>query len=286
MATLGAFLIWGLSPLFWKLLLEVPAGQLLAHRVLWAALILACSLLWQRRLKETREIFTSARVFLTLTATTILISANWLIYIWAIVTERIVQASLGYYINPLVTVLLAMVFLSERLNRAQWIAVGLATVGVAAMVWGHGEVPWISLTLAMSFGLYGLLRKQVQAEAETGLFVETALLSPLVVIYLLRADRLGHGAFGHIGITTDTLLMASGVITALPLVLFTHGARRLPLTTVGFLQYVAPTLQFLLAIFVFREPFTRAHLVAFLFIWTALAVFSWDLRYRWRPPIP
>jgi chloramphenicol-sensitive protein RarD len=219
---------------------------------------------------------------LTLLLTTALISTNWLIYIWSVVTDRIIRASLGYYINPLVTVLLGVIFLDERLNRAQALSIALAALGVGILIWSQGGLPWIALALAFCFGFYSLLRKQVQAEAAVGLGIETALLSPLLLVYLLRTETLGEGAFGHLGPATDVLLAASGLVTALPLLLFTYGARRLPLTTIGFLQYSAPTLQFLLAVFLYREPFTFIHLIAFLFVWTALLLFSWDLRVRWR----
>ncbi|MDH3744525.1 MAG: EamA family transporter RarD [Acidobacteriota bacterium] len=278
--TLSAFVIWGLSPLFWKALLSVPAGQLLAHRIVWAALILGVLLTAQRRWGEARSALQSGRVVLTLLVTTALIGANWWIYVWAIVTERVLQASLGYYINPLVTVLLAMVFLGERLDRAQWGSLALAAAGVAVMIVRLGEFPWIALVLAVSFAFYGLLRKQVGAEAEVGLLVETGILTPVMIGYLVRADLAGNGALGHQGVLIDGLLVAAGAITAVPLLLFTHGARRLPLSAVGFLQYLAPTLQFLLAIFLFREPFTGSHFMAFACIWAALALFTWDLSRR------
>lgn len=278
--TLGAFIIWGLSPLFWKALLSVPAGQLLAHRIVWAALILGILLTVQRRWAEARSALASRRVVPTLLATTVLIGTNWWIYVWAIVTERVLQASLGYYINPLVTVLLAMVFLGEKLDRAQWVSLALAAAGVAVLILRLGEFPWIALVLAVSFAFYGLLRKQVRAEAEVGLLVETGILTPIMIAYLVRADLLGQGAFSHQGLGVDGLLVSAGAITAVPLLLFTHGARRLPLATIGFLQYLAPTLQFLLAVVVFREPFTGSHLTAFGCIWAALALFTWDLHRR------
>ncbi len=280
--TLGAFIVWGLSPIYWKQLATVSAGELLAHRVVWAVLILGGLLTAQRRWPEVRSALGSRRVVLTLIATTVLIAINWGLYVWAILTERILQASLGYYINPLVTVLLAMVFLGERLGRAQWWSVALATVGVVVLIVWVGELPWIALVLASTFGFYGLLRKQVRAEAEVGLLVELVLLSPLMIAYLVRSEVLGTGALGHQGLYIDLLLVAAGVITAVPLLFFTHGARRLPLSIVGFTQFLAPTLQFLLAVLWFREPFTASHLVAFLFIWAALGIFSWDLRRRWQ----
>lgn len=271
---MGAFVIWGLSPIFWKLLVAVPAGQLVAHRIVWAAVLLALLLTLQRRWDETRAALSTPRVAATLVVTTALIATNWWLFVWAIVTERVLQASLGYYINPLVTVMLGMIFLGERLDRAQWWSVALAAIGVAVLVVRVGERPWIALVLAASFGFYSLLRKQVRAEAEVGLLAETGVLSPLMLVYLARAEGQGVGAFGSAGPGLDALLLAAGLVTVVPLLLFTHGARRLPLATVGFLQFTAPTLQFLLAVWLFREPFTAGHLAAFGFIWAALAVFS------------
>jgi chloramphenicol-sensitive protein RarD len=282
-ATLGAFVIWGLSPLFWKLLVEVPALVLLAHRIIWAAVMLAVFLATRRRLREIGTALSSPAVFLTLTATTILISANWLTYIWAVVTDRVLHASLGYYMNPLVTILLAMAVLRERLDRAQWLSIALAACGVGVLVWVRGFVPWIALVLAVTFGLYSLLRKQVRAEPEAGLLVETGLVAPLALLYLLQSTS--QERWTHAGPEPGlvVLLVASGLVTALPLALFTWGARRLRLSTVGFLQFLAPTLQFLSAVFLFDEPFGHAEIIAFGFIWTALAVFTVDLgRHRRR----
>lgn len=281
----SAYLIWGLSPIYWKLVVDIPAIQLLAHRILWSVLLLGLLIVAQRRLRELARVFTSARVALTLAATTVLIAANWFIYIWSIATERILQASLGYFINPLVTVLLAMIFLGERLTRARWISMVLATLGVTILAVRVGTFPWVSLFLALSFGFYGLLRKTVRAEPEVGLLVETLLLAPWMLLLLVRAEAAGEGAFGHQGLGTDLLIVVSGAITAVPLLLFTHGARRLELSMVGFLQYLAPSLQFLLAVGVYGEAFTLDHLAAFLFIWAALALFTWDTRRRRRPEL-
>jgi len=278
----GAYLIWGLSPIYWKAVGSVPAGQQLAHRILWCALMLGALLSFQRRWPEARAVLRSRRVIWMLLVSTALIATNWLTYLWAVATERILEASLGYFINPLVTVLLGMMFLRERLRRSQGVALALATVGVVILTVRLGLVPWISLVLAFSFGFYSLVRKEVQAGPEVGLFVETLLLAPFMVVVLLRAEAAGAGAFGHAGLPMDLLLVAAGAITAVPLLLFTHGARRLPLSTVGFLQYLAPCLQFLLAVAVYGEPFTPSHLAAFLFIWTALAVFTWDSWQRGR----
>jgi len=278
LATVGAYTFWGLAPIYWKLVEAVPATQLLAHRIVWSVVMLAVLVAVERRGGELARVFTSTRVVLTLVATTALIAVNWLTFIWAMTTERILEASLGYFINPLVTVLLAMIFLRERLTRGRWISIALAGAGVALLAVRVGSLPWISLVLAASFAFYGLLRKTVRADPEVGLLVETLLLSPWMILLLVRADAAGTGAFGHEGVGADLLLVASGAVTALPLLLFTHGARRLPLSTVGFLQYLAPSMQFLLAIAVYGETFTLDHLAAFVLIWLALALFTWDAR--------
>jgi chloramphenicol-sensitive protein RarD len=282
LCTLGAYTFWGLAPIYWKLVADVPATQLLAHRIVWSVLMLGVLAAVQRRGRELGRVFTSARVTATLLATTALIGANWLIFIWAMSTERILHASLGYYMNPLVTVLLAMVFLGERLSRGRWISVALAALGVAILVLRVGTFPWISLALAFTFGFYGLLRKTVRADPEVGLLVESSLLAPWMLLLLWRADAAGTGAFGSAGVGFDLLLVASGAVTAVPLLLFTHGARRLPLATVGFFQYLAPSLQFLLAVGVYGETFTLDHLAAFVLIWSALALFTWEARRRRR----
>jgi len=282
LSALGAYIFWGLTPIYWKAVEAVPATQLLAHRIIWSAVLLVLLAAVQRRGRELARVVTSARVVLTLVATTALIALNWLTFIWAMTTDRILDASLGYFINPLVTVLLAMLFLGERLTRGRWISMALAGVGVTILALRVGTLPWIALVLAVSFGLYGLLRKTVHAEPEVGLLVETVLLSPWMLLILERAHAAGTDSFGHEGLGADLLLMASGVITTLPLLLFTHGARRLPLATVGFLQYLAPSIQFVLAVAVYGETFTLDHLTAFLFIWAALALFTWDARRQWR----
>lgn len=279
---IAAFLWWGLSPIYWKLLDHVSASELLAHRVVWLCALLAVLLAARGRLAELVAAVRSRRVMLTLLVTTGLIAVNWFTFIWAVNSERTLEASLGYFINPLVSVLLGLVVLRERLSRAQGLALGLAAAGVALLTARVGQVPWAALTLAFSFGFYGLLRKTVDAGPTVGLLVETLLLSPLALVYLIRLQASGGGAFGTISPATDGLIAVSGVVTALPLLWFTHGARRLPLSTIGFLQYLAPTVQFLLAVFAFREPFTPAHLAAFGLIWAALAVFSVDARERYR----
>lgn len=278
----GAFLIWGITPVFWKLLQSVPALELLAHRIIWALVLIVLWLTLRRRWHDLRRAVGHRRTLVALVASTACIAVNWGLFIWAVNTDRVLATSLGYYINPLVSVLLGMVFLGERLNRVQWVAVGLAAAAVTLMTAGAGGLPWISLGLAFSFGLYGLVRKTVAADAVIGLAFETLALTPLCLAYLLRAEGLGVGAFGHHGLGFDLLLVATGAVTATPLILFTLGARRLPLSTVGLLQYIAPTCTFALAVLVYGEPFGWIQLVSFILIWLALGLYTADLRRRLR----
>ena len=278
----AAFLVWGLSPLYWRLLLPVPALELVAHRVVWALAVVALWITVRKRWGEVRGVVGSARTLAALAASTVLIAVNWLTYVWAVNSGHVLDASLGYYINPLVSVMLGLLVLRERLTRRQLAAVLLAGAGVTVLSVAHGSLPWISLVLAFSFGVYGLLRKTVRAAAAVGLLFETALLAPLAAGYLAALALGGGGAFGHTPPATGALLASTGVITAVPLILFTEGARRLPLSTLGLLQYLSPTAQFLLAVLVYKERFTPADAVTFTLIWGGLAVFTVDLRRRLR----
>ena len=276
--------MWGLFPIYWKALGDIPALEVVAHRTVWGLVFVALWVTVRQRWSEVRAAVQSPRTLAVLAGTAALISVNWLLYVWAVVHDHVTEASLGYFINPLVSVVLGVVVLRERLNRAQGLAVGLATAGVAVMTFGVGRLPWIALVLAVSFGLYGLARKTVAADAVIGLLVETAMLTPLAVGYLGLLAAGGTGALGRTGVAVDTLLILGGAVTAVPLVLFTLGARRLPLSTVGMIQYLAPTGQFLLAVLVYREPFTALHAASFGLIWLALGILTWDLRNRLRPP--
>lgn len=280
---LAAFTWWGLSPLYWKAVGAVPAVELIAYRVVSSLVLLAVLLAATGRGPELAAVLRSPRVLATLAATTALIAVNWLTFIWAMGAELVLESSLGYYVNPLVNVVLGMVFLGERLRRAQGVAVALAAVGVALLTWEVGRLPWVALVLALTFGFYGLLRKTVAAGPEVGLAVETALLTPFMVAWLVWLGAAGGAVFPTVGWGIQALVLAASLITVAPLVWFTHGARRLPLATIGLLQYLAPTGQFLLAVFVFGERFGTLHLVAFAFTWCGLAVFTWDLKRRLAP---
>lgn len=271
---LAAYLAWGLLPVYFKALRAVPAVEVLAHRVVWSLLLLAGLLAARGGVAAFRAPFRRDRLPL-LALTTALISTNWLTYIWAVQAGRVLEASLGYFMNPLVNVLLGVAFLGERLSPRQRLAVLLAGAGVAVLVLRAGTFPWISLVLALSFALYGLLRKRAGVDAVGGLLGETALLAPLALGYLAWRAGAGTAAFGA-GARLSSLLAAAGVITALPLVWFTLGLHRLRLSTIGLVQYVAPSCQFLLAVLLYREPFGGAQAVAFGCIWGSLALYSWE----------
>jgi chloramphenicol-sensitive protein RarD len=272
----GAFVLWGIFPIYFKAVAAVPAPQVLAHRIVWSMVFVGGLITIRRRWPAVAAALANRRLLATLVLSASVVSVNWVVYIWAVGEGRILGASLGYFINPLVSVVLGVVVLGERLRTIQWAAVGLAVVAVGWQIVGFGTVPWVALTLAVSFGFYGLIRKVARVDAFTGMFVETLVLSPLAVGYLVFVAVVGGGAFGHLGLQMDALLVAAGVITPLPLILFVAGAQRIRLSTVGLLQYIAPTGQFLLAVFVYDEPFTRDSLVTFALIWLALALYTVD----------
>ena len=273
---LGAFGAWGLFPAFFKLLATVPAPEILAHRVVWSAVVTAGLITVSRRWLKVSAILLSPRTLMVLAGSALIISVNWGVFIWAVTHGRVLESSLGYFINPLVSVLLGVLFLRERLRPLQWAAVGLAAIGVGWQVLGVGVVPWIALILAFTFGIYGLIRKLVSADAMTGLFVETALASPIALGYLGYLEWQGTALFGAAGGNVELWLVLSGAVTALPLILFVAGARLIQLSTLGLLQYIVPTGHLLLAVYAYGEPFTVDRLVTFSFIWVALAAFTFD----------
>jgi chloramphenicol-sensitive protein RarD len=278
---LAAYLAWGVSPIYFKALARVPPLEILAHRVIWSILLLAGLLAASRRLGPLRRVLADRRQIALLAGTATLLSVNWFIYIWAVNAGRLLEASLGYFVNPLVNVLLGVLFLGERLSVPQRWAVALASAGVGVLLLRLGTFPWVSLSLALSFGLYGLLRKRAAIGALEGLLVETAWLAPAALVFLLHLGASGNGAFGS-GPSTTALLVAAGAVTGIPLLWFNHGVARLRLSTIGLVQYLAPTTQFLLAVLAYREPFGSAHAAAFGFIWASLAVYSADALSRAR----
>ncbi len=283
-AAAGAFFIWGLLPLYLKALQTVPVLQVTAHRLCWGCLFAVAWLGIRGELGNILTALRDPRVRTRLIISAALISANWITYVWGIANNRVVETSLGYFINPLVNVLLGVVLLSERLNRAQWTAVAIAAVGVAYLTWSAGHPPWIALALALTFSLYGFVRKVVQVDALAGLGAETLLLLPFGIGYLVWCEIAGIGTLGHTGIGTDLLLALGGPLTAIPLVLFAYGARRIPYSTVGLLQYIGPTLQLSLGVLVFNEPFAGPRVVGFTLIWSALAIYAVDGVWRSRRP--
>lgn len=272
----GAYTIWGFMPLFFKQLQGISPAEIVAHRVIWSVL-LVLAILWARKsLGEFRTAITDPRTRRFMLASTTLIAANWLIYIWAITNQHILAGSLGYYINPLVNVALGVVFFSERMNRTQLIAIALAAAGVLVLASESLASIWISLSLALSFGLYGMVRKMAPVGSLPGLACETALMLPVAMGYAIWAALYDPTpGFGHSGYT-DAFLVAGGVMTTVPLLLFASAARKMPLSTLGFIQFIGPTIQFVLGVFVYDEPFTRAHAICFALIWSAVVVFCLD----------
>jgi chloramphenicol-sensitive protein RarD len=270
----AAYLVWGLLPLYWKALQHVQAGEILANRILWSFLFLMALLVFKKEMGQVRLAFATPRTALVLLLAASLLSINWLVYIWSVNAGYIIETSLGYFINPLVNVLLGVIFLRERLRPFQWIPIGLASLGVLYMTFSYGQLPWIALVLAFSFGLYGLLKKRLPLGALPGLASETAMMAPLALLFIGYLALQGRDAFTHSGPVTVVLLVASGVVTALPMLLFNFAVRRINLSTIGLLQYMAPTMQFLIGVLVFQEPFTTARVVGFSLIWTALAIYT------------
>ena len=280
MLAASAFLMWGLFPIYFKQVADVPAVEVLSHRILWSVGFVVILLTINRRWRAVRTAFFDRKIVAALTLSALIITVNWGVFIWAIGNDRVLESSLGYFINPLVSVVLGVVVLGERLRAIQWAAVALAAAGVAFQMIGVGQFPWVALTLAVTFGFYGLIRKVVKIDPVSGLFVETLILSPFALLYLVMLAIDGVGAFGATGWRLDGLLALSGIITALPLILFVAGAQRIRLSTLGLLQYIVPTSHFVLAVFVYHEPFTTANLVTFGCIWLALAIYSFDSARR------
>ena len=281
-AAASAFFIWGLLPLYLKALQAVPILQVTAHRIVWGCVL---AFLWLRVRGETGQVWAALRDPTTrwrLCVSATLISANWITYVYGIAAHRVVETSLGYFINPLFNVLLGVVILSERLNAAQWTAVAIATAGVGWLTWSAGHPPWISLMLAFSFGLYGFVRKVIRVDALAGFASEALLLAPVALSYLIWCELAGSGVMTNGSVGLYALLMVGGPLTAVPLVLFAFGARRIPYSTVGLLQYIGPTIQLMLAVFAFGEPFKGPRVAGFVLIWTALALYAADGLWRAR----
>ncbi|GAB1406805.1 EamA family transporter RarD [Thermomonas brevis] len=281
------FVLWGVMPLYWHLLKAVPSLQIVLQRIVWSALFVGAFLLWRDGRGWLKVALAQPRLRWMLALSGVLIAFNWGLYIWAVNAGHVVETALGYFINPLLNVVVGVLFLHERLRPVQWLSVAIALAGVLWLTFQYGSFPWIALALACSFGLYGVVRKLVQVDSVVGLGVESAYLLPPVLVALLWMEATGQGGFGAgYGAWLSTLLVLSGIATALPLVGFAYAVRRISLTSVGILQYIAPTLQFLIGVFVLHEPFDRARLVGFACIWLALAVFAGEGLWRARRAAP
>lgn len=281
-----AYVVWGLFPMYFKALHAIPPMQVLMHRVVWSLIFLVLVLAVRRHWAWLGRALRDPKVLGGFIASALLLSINWLVYIWAVDQGRVVDASLGYFITPLLNVVLGFVILGERLRPLQWCAVGLAAMGVAWLTWHGGSLPWIGLMLAATFGTYGLLRKIAPLGALEGLTLETLVMFPLAIAYLAWQTVDGNNAFLNSPGTTQWLLVSAGPVTAIPLLLFAAGARRIPLSLLGLMQYIAPSLQLLLGVALYHEPFGGARLTGFALIWVGLAVYSAESAWRsWSKPV-
>lgn len=274
---LSAYLLWGVLPIYWKQLHKVDAMEILANRFIWSLLFVFILIVatgkWKEFLQETKAVFSTTKTSINMILAAIMIALNWGIFIWAVEDGRIIETSMGYYINPLMNVSLGMVFLKERLNKLEWIAVILATMGIAYMVLQLGYLPWVSIAVPLTFAIYGLLKKKIMVSPFTSVLLETVLISPLAIAFLFKLWLNGNNAVQVQDNITLYYLLGAGVVTATPLLLFTGCAKRLPLSMVGFLQYLAPSISLLIGVFIYGEAFTNTHVVTFGCIWTGLSFF-------------
>ncbi|KKB43275.1 EamA family transporter RarD [Bacillus thermotolerans] len=273
-----AYLIWGIFPIYWKMIEHVAAYEILANRIIWSFVFVVIFILLTRNIRKVRtavlSLIEKPKQAIVLTAASLLISCNWFLYIWAVIHDRVIETSLGYYINPLMSVLLGVFILKESLSRAQVFSVILAAAGVLVLTVSYGQLPWVSLGLAVTFALYGLMKKTIQLEAASGLMLETLIVTPAAVLFLIYLSSKEQLALFSVSTATDLLLIAGGAVTALPLLLFAEGAPKIPLSMIGILQYITPTMTLFLGLFAYHEPFSSVQLLAFAFIWTALIVFT------------
>jgi chloramphenicol-sensitive protein RarD len=281
-AAVASFATWGLVPIYWKLLSRVPALEILAHRFVWTIVFLGLLLSWQERWREVIGNLRRRRSALFCLGSGIMVGLNWLLFIWAVNIGHVLETSLGYFMTPIVNVLLGAFILRERLSAWQTASILIALVAISILAFGYGHFPWIALGLCTSFGLYGLLRKQSGTAAIPGLFLETLFLLPLALVYLILLANRGALTFGPSHISLSVILTTTGIVTAVPLIWFGYAARHLRLVTIGFLQYLSPSISLILGLFVYHETFTRQHFITFLLIWFALVLVSAEAVLRWR----
>lgn len=274
---LSAYLLWGFLPFYMKAVAHIPAAEVVAHRIIWSVPIAAALLIWMGRTSDIKKALKSPRILAMGALTATLITINWGIYVWAIAHDRALETALGYYINPLFSVFLGAVLLGEKMSRMQIAAIGLAAFAVAILTWETGGLPWVSVGLAISWGFYALFKKTLPIGPAQGLFLEVLLLSTPALGYIIYAESSGQGHFGDTGPADMLLLLGCGLVTAVPLILYANGAKLLKLSTIGMMQYIAPTMIFLTAIFIFREPFDTSRAIAFGLIWAALVLYTWSV---------
>ncbi|MBI3151999.1 MAG: EamA family transporter RarD [Chloroflexi bacterium] len=270
---IAAYALWGFFPIYWKLLHDVPALQLLGHRIGWSFGLLILYILLTKQMNDFRSVAFNRKTLGIYAIAGVLLSLNWLIYVWGVNAGFIVETSLGYFINPLLSVLFGVLFLREKLRPVQWIPVVIAAIGVIYLTVTYGRLPWIALSLAVSFGLYGLVKKLSPLGSVYGLTLETGIVFPIAIIYLVFIQANGTGAFLHDGATVDLLLIGAGIVTTIPLLMFASAAKQIPLNMIGVLQYFAPTIQFLIGVFLYKEPFDTTRLIGFSIVWLALIIF-------------
>ncbi len=278
LAAVGSYFLWGLFPLYWKMIEHVSSEEILASRVIWSFVLTLIFVIILKQgkmlLVDFKGLWHNQKAFWSLFFAAYLVSLNWFIYIWAVNHNHIVQTSLGYYMNPIISVLLGIIFLKEKLSKSQIVAFSLAAVGVIILMVSYGQIPWIAIGLALTFGIYGLLKKQIALDATRGLVIETMFVFPIALIYFLYLYFQGNMSFLHVDMKTNLLLIGTGIVTAIPLILFAIGAQNIPLYLIGFIQYISPTMTLILGVVVYHESFGGIELVSFSFIWLALVIFS------------
>jgi chloramphenicol-sensitive protein RarD len=282
---LAAYVLWGFFPIYWKFLHQVPALQVIGHRIAWSFVLLMVIIFATHQWKDFSKAALTPQVIGIYSVAAVLLTVNWLVYVWGVNAGFIVETSLGYFINPLLSVLLGVIFLRERLRPMQWVPVGIAAIGVIYLTAVYGRLPWIALALAFSFGFYGFVKKLAPLGSLYGLTLETGIAFPFALIYLLILELNSTGAFAHEGFSITFLLIGAGAVTTIPLLMFASAAKEIPLSLVGLLQYVAPTLQFLIGVFLYKEPFDRSHLIGFGIVWVALVIFWVENYLAHRLPV-